>query len=105
MGLGSLELGFETCVLRFDTGGDQHHEWIARLPRANLHANAAQPGAPEQPLELSIGKAETLVSEAGTDPVLVVFAEIEDEQAAAGPQNPDGLSHRAFRVGGVVQGL
>ena len=75
------------------------------MPRANLDSNLEQSRSLQQPFEGGIGEAEALIPEAGTNPALVVFAQVEHEQAAPGPQDPDSLRHRVLRVSRVMQRL
>ena len=88
-----------------DARGDQHDEWIACVSSADLHADVTQPNASKEPVERRISEAEALVAKTGAYPLLVVFAQIENDQPAARAQNPHRLCQGLFRIRGMVQRL
>ena len=89
----------------FDARCDQHDEGVAGLARADLDVYVLQTGRAQQGLELAVCETEALVAEPAADPSLIVFPQVEDEQASGGTEDPHRLRQRIFRIGRVMQCL
>src|SRR5258705_14016439 len=102
---GPWGLGCEVRGRRFHTRGDQDRERVARLAGADLHAYLFEPSAGKERGELAAGETQLLIAELGADPRLIVFAEVEDQEASARTKHPGRLRERALGVARMVQRL
>ena len=89
----------------FGARGDEDDKGVACVAGADLHPDVAKSDASQKPLERGVREAEALVAKAGTHPLLVVLAQIQDDQAAARAQNAQRLGQRLLGIGGMVQRL
>ena len=72
---------------------------------AHLDADVAQAGVSKPSLECGVREPKVLVTKPGAHPLLIVFAQIEHQEPAAGAKDPDRLGHCRFRIRRMVQRL
>ena len=78
-------------------GGNQHRERIAGAARADAHGRRRRSpaSAMQSPAAAVVAEAEPAIAELRAHPRLVVLAQVEDEHAAAGPQDAVRFGERA----------
>src|ERR671911_1390865 len=89
----------------FDSACDQYRKRISRRTRTDTHLHVRKTGAGQKPFEIGVCESQPAIADTIAYPFLIVFAQIERQYAAPGPQDARRFGDRARRIRGMVQRL